>query len=236
MSGFLSHFACCFWWFLLGVLVGWLLNRMLCKCCKKSCGSSDESKSCSNADAPDVAHSHSDSAETTHAESTSVTASPAVMGLMADNKTATTEAKTSAKAPVAKKTAPKKETAVKSTDGTTTKPKTSKAKATSSVATAGFDAAAAKAAGFSIKVADDLTVVEGIGPKINELFKSNGVVTFADLAKQSVPQMRTILDAGGARFRIADPSTWAEQAALAAKNEWVALKKLQDELSGGIRK
>ncbi|OYY92496.1 MAG: hypothetical protein B7Y32_08380, partial [Methylophilales bacterium 16-45-7] len=99
-----------------------------------------------------------------------------------------------------------------------------------------FDLAAAKAAGFSIKQANDLTVVEGIGPKINELFKENGIQTFAQLAQQTVPQMRAILDKGGARYRIANPATWAQQADLAANNQWAELKKLQESLSGGVKK
>ena len=99
-----------------------------------------------------------------------------------------------------------------------------------------IDLAAAKAAGFAIKNANDLTVVEGIGPKINELFNNAGIKTFAQLAAASVPQMRKVLDDGGSRFRIANPSTWAQQSALAAANKWTELKKLQDELSGGIKK
>lgn len=99
-----------------------------------------------------------------------------------------------------------------------------------------IDLAAAKAAGFSMKHADDLTVIDGIGPKINEIFKSAGLITLADVAKASVPEMRKILDDGGSRFRIANPATWAQQANLAANNQWTALKELQDELSGGLKK
>ena len=79
-------------------------------------------------------------------------------------------------------------------------------------------------------------MVEGIGPKINELFNNAGVKTFVQLAAQSVTQMRKVLDDGGSRFRIANPSTWAQQAALAADNKWEELKKLQDNLSGGVKK
>jgi predicted flap endonuclease-1-like 5' DNA nuclease len=103
-------------------------------------------------------------------------------------------------------------------------------------AAAVIDMAAAKKAGFVIKNANDLTVVEGIGPKINELFNNAGIKTFAQLAKQTVPQMRKILDDGGSRFRIANPSTWAQQSALAAENKWDELKKLQDKLSAGVKK
>lgn len=99
-----------------------------------------------------------------------------------------------------------------------------------------IDIAAAKKAGFALKNANDLTIIEGIGPKINELFNDNGIKTFAQLATSSVPQMRAILDKGGSRFRIANPGTWAQQAALAAENKWEELKKLQDKLSGGVKK
>lgn len=99
-----------------------------------------------------------------------------------------------------------------------------------------IDFAAAKAAGFALKNANDLTIIEGIGPKINELFNGNGLKTFAQVAEATVPQMRAILDKGGARFRMANPGTWAQQAALAADNKWAELKKLQDKLSAGVDK
>jgi predicted flap endonuclease-1-like 5' DNA nuclease len=97
-----------------------------------------------------------------------------------------------------------------------------------------LDIAAAKAAGFKLKGPNDLTVVEGIGPKINELFNNAGVATFAQLAKQTVPQMQKVLDDAGARYKLAKPGTWAQQAALAAENKWSELKALQDKLSGGV--
>ncbi|MGQ0442292.1 MAG: hypothetical protein ACT4OH_02435, partial [Methylophilaceae bacterium] len=135
-------------------------------------------------------------------------------------------------APVApvKKVAPKTKPKLAAKPKTATKPKTTSANVAS------IDLVAAKAAGFALKNADDLTIIEGIGPKINDLFNANGLKTFAQVAAASVPQMRTILDKGGPRFRIANPSTWARQAALAADNKWAALKKLQDELSGGVKK
>ena len=99
-----------------------------------------------------------------------------------------------------------------------------------------IDIAAAKKAGFAIRNANDLTIVEGIGPKINELFNNAGIKSFVQLAAATVPQMRKILDDGGSRFRIANPGTWAQQAALAAENKWSELKTLQDKLSAGIKK
>lgn len=98
----------------------------------------------------------------------------------------------------------------------------------------GIDIAAAAAAGFLIKGADDIIIIEGIGPKIKELFNAGGVHSFEQVSKMSVTEMSAILDKGGPRFKLANPGSWAEQARLAANNEWAALKKLQDELVAGV--
>lgn len=81
--------------------------------------------------------------------------------------------------------------------------------------------------------ADDLTLIEGIGPKIAELLKNDGIVTFADLASAKVDRIKAILDAAGPRYKMHDPATWAKQSALARDGKMADLKKLQDELKGG---
>lgn len=80
---------------------------------------------------------------------------------------------------------------------------------------------------------DDLTRIEGIGPKIASVFQDAGITTFASLAEVDVAKLQGILDA--AEIRLGDPSTWPEQAKLAASGDWAALEKLQDELQGGRR-
>ena len=80
---------------------------------------------------------------------------------------------------------------------------------------------------------DDLKIVEGIGPKIAELLIDAGIKTWKQLAGTAPERIREILDAGGSQFNIHDPSTWPAQAGLADNGNWDALKKLQDELSGG---
>ncbi len=80
---------------------------------------------------------------------------------------------------------------------------------------------------------DDLTKIEGIGPKIAELFHNEGIHLFSELANTSVERMREILDAAGPRYRIHEPATWAQQANLAATGQWAELKSLQDRLDGG---
>jgi large subunit ribosomal protein L21 len=83
--------------------------------------------------------------------------------------------------------------------------------------------------------ADDLEVIEGIGPKIAELCHAAGIVTFADLAAASTDKLKSILHDAGSKFAMHDPSTWAEQAALARDGKWDAFKALTDALDGGKR-
>ncbi len=82
--------------------------------------------------------------------------------------------------------------------------------------------------------ADDLKKIEGIGPKISGVLTTAGINTFAQLAKADTAALRTILDEAGIGA-LADPTTWPEQASLAAAGNTEALKKLQDELKGGRR-
>lgn len=101
------------------------------------------------------------------------------------------------------------------------------------VAVVALDLTAARAAGFSVRGEGDLTVVEGIGPKISRLFKDAGILTLAELGRTPTQRMQEILDAAGPRYRLADPTTWGQQAGLAADNRWSELKAFQDTLDGG---
>lgn len=98
-----------------------------------------------------------------------------------------------------------------------------------------IDLAAAKAAGFSLKGADDLEIIEGIGPKIAERLRADGLDTFAALARTAPAAIQAILDKAGPSFRMANPATWPEQSGLAASDQWQALKALQDRLNAGNR-
>lgn len=81
--------------------------------------------------------------------------------------------------------------------------------------------------------ADDLKLIEGIGPKIAELLVAAGISTFAELAAAEADHLKSILDAAGSRFKVHDPATWPQQAQLAAEGKWEELKTLQDQLNGG---
>ena len=82
-------------------------------------------------------------------------------------------------------------------------------------------------------VGHDLKRIEGIGPKISDLLRGAGIATFSRLAATDAARLKEILTE--AKIRLADPSTWPEQAALAAAGEWGALERLQAELKGGRR-
>jgi predicted flap endonuclease-1-like 5' DNA nuclease len=110
---------------------------------------------------------------------------------------------------------------------------TKPAKAPAPKATTTAKASPPKATKIADSKPDDLTKIEGIGPKIASLLKADGIETFEKLSKSSEKTLKAILVKAGPRFQMHNPSTWAAQAKIAAKGEWKALKKWQDELNGG---
>lgn len=82
-------------------------------------------------------------------------------------------------------------------------------------------------------VADDLTKIEGIGPKIAEILNSNGILTFEQLAGSSAESIKEMLTNAGPRYAVHEPTTWSKQAAMAAAGNWEELKAYQDILDGG---
>ena len=80
---------------------------------------------------------------------------------------------------------------------------------------------------------DDLTKVEGIGPKLAEILNASGINSFRTLAGTTPVQLRAVLDMAEGNFAAHDPSTWPQQAQMAADGKWDELQKWQDELDGG---
>ena len=78
---------------------------------------------------------------------------------------------------------------------------------------------------------DDLTRIEGIGPKINLLLNNAGIFTFQQLAYTNVIDLQNILNSAG--LRTANPASWPQQAGLAADQHWDDLASLQKSLKGG---
>lgn len=184
--------ACCLWWFVFGVLVGWLLNWLLAKFLRRDRHAPPgETPDARYPVAPhDAVGSRFEPLPPIPQESLHVAAAAATP------------------APVESPTRPPPSRVI--------------------------DVGAARSAGFNLKHADDLTIIEGIGPKTEELFRSHGVTGFAQLAQLATADMLAILDQGGPHFKFANPVSWARQASLAAENRWGELKALQDELIGGV--
>lgn len=144
------------------------------------------------------------------------------------------------------KAAPKTKTAdkdvnVKVTDSAETKKAVAaKEKTTAKVATEKKSVApekAKKVASAKTKkdsATDDLTKVEGIGPKASGALNAAGINTFADLGNAEVSAVQKILDESDGRFGAMNPGSWPKQAKMAADGKWDELKKWQDEHNGGI--
>ncbi|MEO1623533.1 MAG: 30S ribosomal protein S16 [Bacteroidota bacterium] len=81
--------------------------------------------------------------------------------------------------------------------------------------------------------ADDLKKIEGIGPKIEELLHNAGIKTYTQLSEAGADKVKGILTEAGGSFASHDPTTWGQQAKMAADGEWDKLKAWQDELDGG---
>lgn len=68
---------------------------------------------------------------------------------------------------------------------------------------------------------------------MEEALHEYGIKTYADLAKETAENIKTILIAADGNFGGQDPTTWPEQATLAAAGKWDELKEWQDKLMGG---
>ena len=113
------------------------------------------------------------------------------------------------------------------------KPKAKKGAKAAAPAKAEKAPAAKKAPAKKAAKGDDLKLIEGVGPKIAEVLTAAGVASFQDLADADAGKLREILDAAGSQFASHDPTTWPQQAELAAQGKMDELKALQDELQGG---
>ncbi len=81
--------------------------------------------------------------------------------------------------------------------------------------------------------ADDLQIIEGIGPKIDALLKDKGYGTWSKLGMADADTLREILAAEGSAFQMADPTSWPRQAQLAASGKWASLIDYQRFLDAG---
>jgi NADH-quinone oxidoreductase subunit I len=81
---------------------------------------------------------------------------------------------------------------------------------------------------------DDLTRIEGIGPKISGVLRDGGIKTFAQLAETDVDRLNQIMEAADPNLlNLTNPESWPKQAKLAARGNWEALARYQERLKGG---
>ena len=93
------------------------------------------------------------------------------------------------------------------------------------------DIAAASAVLGRPVVADDLTVIPGIGPNVEQLCHGIGIRTWYDLATTEASLLRTMLVDAGPRFSTHDPSLWPELARLLSEGEWQEFRDMSQAAS-----
>jgi small subunit ribosomal protein S2 len=82
--------------------------------------------------------------------------------------------------------------------------------------------------------ADDLTKIEGIGPKGAEALVNAGLNTFEKLAGSKPDAIKEILTEASSRMAHLDPTSWPKQAKMAADGDWDKLKDWQDKAKAGV--
>ena len=81
---------------------------------------------------------------------------------------------------------------------------------------------------------DDLTKIEGIGPKAAEALVAAKIDTYAKLAKSDPEKIKEALNENSTRMAHLDPTSWSKQADLAANGKWDELQEWQDKAKGGV--
>ncbi len=76
--------------------------------------------------------------------------------------------------------------------------------------------------------ADDLTVVEGVGPKIEEILNNNNIYTFNQLSNTDSMILKKYIVDVDARFENNETESWPHQAAMAEKGQWDELNIYQE--------
>jgi chromosome segregation ATPase len=85
--------------------------------------------------------------------------------------------------------------------------------------------------GRTVRMRDNLTLIDGIGEKISSVLIHARVDSFAKLATTDTDKIRKILEKENpSLLRLTNPSTWPEQARIAAASDWEALSSLQNSI------
>ncbi len=92
----------------------------------------------------------------------------------------------------------------------------------------GTEAAPEVSAEAIAEAGDDLTRLNGIGPKSSAALIAAGIDSYQKLAVSSDEAIRDALIAAKVRL-VGDVDTWSQQAAYAAKGDWEGLNKFNEE-------
>lgn len=84
------------------------------------------------------------------------------------------------------------------------------------------------------KEPDDLTRIEGIGPKVSAALVNAGIKSYETLAKADVNDLKQILESAG--YKYMDPGTWPEQAGLLSEGKSEEFKLFIEGLKGGRKR
>lgn len=82
----------------------------------------------------------------------------------------------------------------------------------------------------------DLTKIEGIGPKIEGLLNDKGIINYEQLSNTRVDFLEAMIKDAGNNFAAhrGMTLTWPAQAKLAEMGQWDELYKWQEVLKGGV--
>ena len=79
---------------------------------------------------------------------------------------------------------------------------------------------------------DDLLIIEGIGPKINQALITAGITTFPALVAASEDQLKAAISAAGMSFAPSLP-TWGKQAAFLTRGDRAGFDAYVEHLVAG---
>jgi predicted flap endonuclease-1-like 5' DNA nuclease len=81
---------------------------------------------------------------------------------------------------------------------------------------------------------DNLTIIEGIGPKMSAALVAAGIDSFTKLSMASEEEIRNAIQAAGLRFAPSLP-TWKEQATFLARGDMQGFEAMRTRLASGRR-
>lgn len=77
------------------------------------------------------------------------------------------------------------------------------------------------------KQKDNLKLIEGIDPKIEEVLNNADILTFKDLKQSTIDTLKSILSDAGSKYRKYEAETWSIQAEMAHNKDWNELEEYQ---------